>query len=73
MTVGGGCPYSEQALRRAIIDRINYNTPKAAIPLSLMRSTLEFEHTKHRAAAAAYKPCPASVVWWAGDNGSCTL
>lgn len=70
MTVGGGCPYSEEALRRAIIDRINYDTTKAAIPLSLMRSTLEFEHTKHRAAAAAYKPCPASVVLWAGDSGT---
>lgn len=65
--MGGGCPYSEQALRRAVSDRLNYNQLKPIVPLFLMRSTVEFEYAKHCAAANS-KPCSSSVVWWAGNQ-----
>jgi len=71
LIVGGGCPYSEPALRRAVIERVNCLDDEFArspsIPqLRLARSFLEFEYAKHRMAADC-KPCPSSVVWWKDD------
>jgi len=69
LTVGGGCPYSEPALRRAIIERVNCpddDRSPSIPPLRLARSALEFEYAKHRVAADC-KPCPSSVVWWEDD------
>ncbi|XP_060876505.1 tRNA-specific adenosine deaminase 1 [Metopolophium dirhodum] len=71
LTVGGGCPYSEPALRRAVIERANcpddeYARSPSIPPLRLARSALEFEYAKHRVAADC-KPCPSSVVWWKDD------
>lgn len=70
LTVGGGCPYSEPALRRAVIERANCPDDEYALvpPLRLARSALEFEYAKHRVAADC-KPCPSSVVWWKDDSG----
>lgn len=73
LTVGGGCPYSEPALRRAVIERANCPDDEDARspsipPLRLARSALEFQHAKHRMAADC-KPCPSSVVWWEDDSG----
>lgn len=67
--MGGGCPYSEQALRRAVPDRLNHNQSKTIVPLFLMRSTVEFEYAKHCTATNS-KPCSSSVVWWAGHQDS---
>lgn len=70
LIVGGGCPFSELALRRAVIDRVTDDElgPKSdRLVLQLMRSVLEFKHAKHRLAATC-KPCPSSVVWWEGDS-----
>ncbi|XP_027838823.2 tRNA-specific adenosine deaminase 1 isoform X1 [Aphis gossypii] len=73
LTIGGGCPYSESALRRAVIERANYSDDEDARspsipPLRLARSALEFEYAKHRVAIDC-KPCPSSVVWWEDDYG----
>ncbi|XP_015370760.1 PREDICTED: tRNA-specific adenosine deaminase 1 isoform X2 [Diuraphis noxia] len=71
LTIGGGCPYSEPALRRAIVERANCpdEDRSPSIPLlRLARSALEFEYAKHRVAASC-KPCPSSVVWWEDDCG----
>lgn len=71
VTVGGGCPYSERALRRALVDRSadgdRSSEDGRRRPLQLMRSSLEFEYAKHHADVAHSKPCPSSVVWWRGD------
>lgn len=70
LIVGGGCPYSERALRRAVIDRTitaDHGNPPVCRRMLLKRSVLEFEHAKHRSNAC--KPCPSSVVWWEGDGG----
>lgn len=70
LIVGGSCPYSEVALRRAVIERANGfdDDDEHYRPLRLARSTLEFDHAKHRLAADC-KPCPSSVVWWEDDDG----
>ncbi|XP_025193082.1 tRNA-specific adenosine deaminase 1 isoform X2 [Melanaphis sacchari] len=74
LTIGGGCPYSESALRRAVIERANRfddeDTRSPSIPpLRLARSDLEFKYAKHRVAIDC-KPCPSSVVWWEDNYGS---
>lgn len=71
VTVGGGCPYSELALRRAVMDRAGDGGPLSEIrhpPLQLMQATWEFQHAKHRVDAAHSRPCLSSVVWWRGDQ-----
>ena len=73
LTIGGGCPYSESALRRAVIERANYSDSEDArspsiSPLRLAHSALEFEYAKHRMPIDC-KPCPSSVVWWEDNYG----
>lgn len=79
LTVGGGCPYSKRALRRAVIDRTDGGgggggdrvrlAPVSRRPIALTRSSLEFKHAKHLVANASSRPCPSSVVWWEDDRG----
>lgn len=66
VTVGGQCPYSAEAMRRAVVGRLktSADTPCPA----LLRSVLGFEHAKRDGDACA-KPCPSSVIWWKGEPG----
>ncbi|KAJ9579010.1 hypothetical protein L9F63_024885, partial [Diploptera punctata] len=67
--IGGGCPFSETVLQRAIIDRvsvneedIHLNLPKhysIASPV-IAQSTISFVHSRD---SDDKKPCPSSLVW----------
>ncbi|XP_046390728.1 tRNA-specific adenosine deaminase 1 [Ischnura elegans] len=69
IVVGGGCPYSKEALHRAIIDRVHL--PKEDDfrvlhqPPVIVQSSLPFIHGRYSSEGllAQLKPCPSSIVW----------
>lgn len=67
--VGGGGPFSEMSLKRAIIDRLIYSLSEGlSLPSKygvhyplILRSTLPFKHA--RMPNGVKQPCPSSIVW----------
>lgn len=62
IVIGGGCPFSEQALKRAVVDRlscVSLKTPfRVAVPVFL-QSTIPFSDGR----VNNKKPCAASLIW----------
>ncbi|KAK3927872.1 tRNA-specific adenosine deaminase 1 [Frankliniella fusca] len=65
ITIGGGCPFSESALRRAIMERAGdgkFDLPPGYLihKPNLFQSTLPFPD---RRKDNTQRPCPSSIVW----------
>ncbi|XP_026283516.1 tRNA-specific adenosine deaminase 1 [Frankliniella occidentalis] len=65
ITVGGGCPFSGSALKRAVIERASVG--KCCLPPGyfinkpiLFQSTVPFPNRKR---GNTQRPCPSSIVW----------
>ncbi|XP_050522594.1 tRNA-specific adenosine deaminase 1 isoform X2 [Daktulosphaira vitifoliae] len=59
ITISGQCPYSYNALYRAVVGRLNI--PKEKCP-TLLQSSLNFQYSKHSSNLNS-KACPLSIIW----------
>ncbi|EFN89341.1 tRNA-specific adenosine deaminase 1 [Harpegnathos saltator] len=61
ITIGGGCPFSFDAMERGLYKRFNnkMHNPK------IFQAKLSFIHKKGQ---ERYHPCPSSIIWFAGRN-----
>lgn len=57
--ISGQCPYSYDALFRAVAGRLDI--PKEKCPI-LLQSSLNFHHSKQSSDLNS-KPCPLSIIW----------
>lgn len=64
LTMGLGGPYSGDAIKRALIDRISSNLKVVPSP-SFGQATLSFKHGRSE---ERIKPCPLSIVWLYSSN-----
>lgn len=72
----GGCPYSKEAMQRAIVDRsapFNSSPPYSVHSPKLLHSSLQFEHSREVLFPDSEKgvPSPAAIGWCSiGPTGS---
>ncbi|CAN8014392.1 unnamed protein product [Ixodes persulcatus] len=67
--VVAGCPYSREALLRAIHGRLPA-VLRAPEPPELHYSSLVFTHSKQMTSGHPVIPCASSIIWWDGEKKS---
>ncbi|XP_071449422.1 tRNA-specific adenosine deaminase 1 [Hetaerina americana] len=76
IVVGGGCPFSQEAMQRAIIDRVHLPSKGSFRirhhPPVITQSSLSFPHGRYSEGGmmAQLVPCPSSIVWSRVDKGA---
>ncbi|XP_049516863.1 tRNA-specific adenosine deaminase 1-like isoform X4 [Dermacentor silvarum] len=64
-----GCPYSEDAMRRALHERLSVSDDVP--PIEFHYSTKMFGHSRLKAVennADSAVPCASSIIWWLGSD-----